>query len=107
MSGYSANSENYLIINLDKNSHISKLLQRIRDESHRFAVSYHTVLKVARQKQSILSEIPGIGNQTQRKLMKKYGSIDAIKKASPDELEKLIGKDKSIRLLDILLKQKT
>ena len=107
MSGYSANSENYLIINLDKNSHISKLLQRIRDESHRFAVSYHTVLKVARQNQSILSEIPGIGTQTQRKLMKKYGSINAIKKASPDELEKLIGKDKSIRLLDILLKQKT
>lgn len=99
LAGYSSTSENYLVINLDKNSHISKLLQRIRDESHRFAVSYHSILKVSKQKSSILNDIPGIGPKTQRKLLKKYGSINEIKKARPEEIEILIGKSKYLKLI--------
>lgn len=98
LNGYSSNSENYLLINLDKNSHISKLLQRIRDESHRFAVSYHSVLKLSKQKSSILSEIPGIGPVTQRKLLKKFGSLSGIKNTSPDKIIATIGKAKYNKL---------
>jgi excinuclease ABC subunit C len=95
LGGYSEYTENYALINLENNSHIIKLLQRIRDESHRFAVSYHSALKLAKQKSSVLSEIPGIGQATQRKLMKKFGSVSAIKSASQQDISNLIGVTKA------------
>lgn len=62
--GYRAGSEDsdgeFLIIKLPKDHHIVKLLQRLRDESHRFAVSYHSTLKRAAATKSILDEIPGV-----------------------------------------------
>jgi excinuclease ABC subunit C len=95
LGGYSEYTENYALINLENNSHIIKLLQRIRDESHRFAVSYHSTLKLAKQTSSVLSEIPGIGQATQRKLMKKFGSVSAIKSASQQDISNLIGVTKA------------
>jgi len=88
-------SENYLLINLPKSSAIIKLLQRIRDESHRFAVSYHTVLKRAKQTESILDGIPGIGAKTRTKLIRHFGSARGVARASNEEISKIIGKLKA------------
>lgn len=76
-------------------SDITKLFQRIRDESHRFAVSYHTVLKRAKQTTSSLEEIPGVGPATRKKLIRTFGSLRAIQSASFEQLESAIGKAKA------------
>lgn len=81
----------YAIINLPNSTHIIKLLQRIRDESHRFAVSYHTVLKRAKQTEGLLDGIPGIGPKTRRKLIKKFGSIRGVKAATEAEISSVVG----------------
>ncbi len=75
-----------------------KLFQRIRDESHRFAISYHTVLKRQRQTASTLEEIPGIGPATRRKLIKYFGSMRAISQAAPEELVKVVGEERAGRI---------
>lgn len=74
---------------------IVKLFQRIRDESHRFAVSYHTALKRQQQTKNQLEEIPGIGPKTRAKLLKKFGSIKKIFEASDEDLEVKIGRQKT------------
>ena len=74
---------------------IVKLFQRIRDESHRFAVSYHTALKRQQQTKNQLEEIPGVGPKTRAKLLRKFGSIKKIFEASSEELEAEIGKQKT------------
>jgi excinuclease ABC subunit C len=74
---------------------VVKLFQRIRDESHRFAVSYHTVLKRQKQTASSLEEIPGIGPMTRRKLIKTFGSLRAVKAATPEQIAEAIGKAKA------------
>lgn len=68
-----------------------KLLQRIRDESHRFAVSYHSVLKTKRQTASLLDDIPGIGPATKRKLIRQFGSVKGVIAASQEDLNKTVG----------------
>lgn len=72
-------------------SDLTKLFQRIRDESHRFAVSYHTVLKRQKQTSSALDEIPGIGPVTRKKLVRTFGSVRGIQAASRDELVEIVG----------------
>lgn len=91
----SQESDDFKLILLDKNSDIVKLLQRIRNESHRFAVSYHTVLKRKKQTASELEDIIGIGPATRKKLIKKFGSLRAVEKAEEDELIKVIGESKA------------
>ena len=74
---------------------IVKLFQRIRDESHRFAVSYHTALKRQQQTKNQLEEIPGIGPKTRQKLIRKFGSVTGVSRASLQELSIVIGEQKS------------
>jgi excinuclease ABC subunit C len=74
---------------------VVKLFQRIRDEAHRFAVSYHTVLKRATSTRSILDTIPGIGPVTRKALIKKFGSVSGIEKASQAELQNVVGRKKA------------
>ena len=76
-------------------SDVVKLFQRIRDESHRFAVSYHTVLKRQKQTASDLEEIPGIGPATRRKLIKTFGSLRGVKSATPEQIAEAIGESKA------------
>lgn len=95
LGGWVEQSDNFVIINLPKNSNVVKLLQRIRDEAHRFAVSYHTTLKRARQTSSDLEKIPGIGPKTRAKLIRKFGSLRAVKKASQADVADLIGDKKA------------
>jgi excinuclease ABC subunit C len=71
-------------IDIEHGSHLAKLIARIDDESHRFAVSYHTVLKRQKQTASDLEEIPGIGPATRKKLIRTFGSLRAVKSASKE-----------------------
>lgn len=83
-------------------SDVVKLFQRIRDESHRFAVSYHTVLKRQKQTASSLEDIPGIGPATRRKLIKTFGSLRGVKSAEHSEIVALIGKTKADAIMPYL-----
>lgn len=102
LNGKIFKTEQFTEISLSRNSHIVKLLQRLRDEAHRFAVSYHTKLKVNRQSSSILDEIPGVGPKTKTKLIKKFGSIRKIYSASENELAEIVGHKKAKILISVL-----
>ncbi len=95
MGGVMQETGEFMTVLLPKNSHIVKLLQRIRDESHRFAVSYHSVLKTKRQTASLLDDIPTIGPATRKKLLKTFGSVRGIMLARDWEIEKSIGQKKA------------
>ena len=92
----------FIRVLLPKSSHIVKLLQRIRDESHRFAVSYHSVLKAKRQTSSLLDDIPTIGPGTRKKLLKTFGSMRGLLQARQIEIEKLVGPSKAAILKQYL-----
>jgi excinuclease ABC subunit C len=94
LRAYVAETDEFLNILLPPDSHIVKLLQRIRDESHRFAVSYHSTLKRTRQTASLLDEIPGVGPTTRKKLHKAFGSFKAITEASSNDLASIVGNKK-------------
>ncbi|MDB5162809.1 MAG: putative excinuclease subunit domain protein [Candidatus Saccharibacteria bacterium] len=98
----SSHSKNLQGSTFSKYSDLTKLFQRIRDESHRFAVSYHTVLKRQKQTASILEEIPGIGPATRRMLIKKLGSLRAVEAASEAELAAVVGDKKAQTLVRFL-----
>lgn len=100
LGGFMTESEDFILVNLPHNTNLVKLLQRIRDESHRFAVSYHSVLKQKRQTASLLDEVPGIGPATRKKLLRTFGSVRGITQASHDELSAVLGNKKA----EILLK---
>jgi excinuclease ABC subunit C len=95
LEGYLTITDDFTLINLPNSTHIIKLLQRIRDESHRFAVSYHTALKRIKQTAGGLEEIPGIGSATRRKLTKAFGSLRAINEVPLDDIAKIVGKAKA------------
>lgn len=95
LDGYTTITEDFTLVNLPHSTHIIKLLQRIRDESHRFAVSYHTVLKRQKQTASSLEEIPTIGPVTRRKLQKQFGGVRGLQNASLDEIAAIVGPAKA------------
>lgn len=95
LNGFTEITDDFILINLPKTTHIVKLLQRIRDESHRFAVSYHTVLKRAKSNASALDDIPGIGPKTRSKLIRKFGSLRGLKGVTESEIADVIGKSKA------------
>ena len=80
-------------------NHVSpaiKLLQRVRDESHRFAVTYHRKLRKKRTLISVLDEIPGIGPERRKILLETLGSLQKVKKASVRELMQVNGISESL-----------
>lgn len=87
--------ETFTVITLPTRSHLIKLLQRIRDESHRFAVSYHTVLKRQRTTASLLDDIPGVGLATKKKLLRHFGSMRQVGFASEEDIAAIIGSKKA------------
>lgn len=77
---------NNVEIPIDTHSEGFKLITRIQDEAHRFAIEYHRSLRSKEQVHSVLDDIPGIGPSRRKALMKKYQSLDAIKEASVEDL---------------------
>ena len=86
---YIPNSKRPIII--PKNNKALHLLQQVRDESHRFAITYHRKLRSRNISASSLDDIPGIGKKRKIALLKEFGSIDNIKKASVEDLSKING----------------
>lgn len=102
LGGFMTESDDFILVNLPHNTNLVKLLQRIRDESHRFAVSYHSVLKNKRQTSSLLDEVPSIGPATRRKLLKTFGSMRGVMQAGDGELDKVVGEKKAAVLRQYL-----
>lgn len=76
---------------LSRRSHALMLLQRVRDEAHRFAITYHKSLRWKRTLASGLDQVPGIGPKKKQQLLKTFGSVKRIREASLDELMQLPG----------------
>ena len=77
-------------IAIDRNSEGFKLITRIQDEAHRFAIEYHRTLRSKAQVKSVLDEIPGVGPSRRKALMRRFKSIDEVKNA---DVETLAGMD--------------
>ena len=77
---------NNIEIPIDTNSEGFRLITRIQDEAHRFAIEYHRSLRSREQVHSILDDIPGIGERRRKALMRRFRSIEAIRDASEEEL---------------------
>ncbi len=87
---------------LERNSPVLHLVQMIRDEAHRFAVTFHRSRRDARTLTSELAEIPGVGPKTIEKLLKTFGSLTGVKAASEEELAAAIGKVAAAKLRSAL-----
>ena len=86
---FTPNSKRPIII--PKNNNALYLLQQVRDESHRFAITYHRKLRSKNISSSSLDDIVGVGKKRKVALLKEFGTIDNIKKASVEELSKIEG----------------
>jgi excinuclease ABC subunit C len=75
---------------LERHSPVLHLTQQIRDETHRFAVGFHRQRREARQTHTALLDIPGIGPRTSQRLLQRYGSVANLKKASAEELSRML-----------------
>lgn len=87
---------------LDRNSQALKLLQRIRDEAHRFGITFHRSLRSKSALQSALREIKGVGEQTEQRLLMHYGSVARIASADETELASLVGPVLASRIIQQL-----
>lgn len=85
---------------IDKKSPALKLIQQMRDEAHRFGLSFHRQLRSKSMIQSSLNQIDGIGKTTVTKLLKKYKSMTNMKEASKDDLVELIGAQRADILIE-------
>ncbi len=85
---------------LDRHSPVLHLIQQIRDETHRFAVSFHRQRRGAKQTRSALLEIPGIGPRTSQKLLQRYGSIANLQRASVDELNRMVNRKSAEKIVE-------
>lgn len=91
---------------IDRNSQALKLLQRIRDEAHRFGITFHRSLRSKGAVHSALREIKGVGGQTEQRLLMHFGSVVRIASASEEELARLVGPVLAARILHDLNEDK-
>ena len=78
---------------IDRNSSSLKVLQQIRDEAHRFGITFHRSLRSKSQIESALTRIKGVGEQTEKRLLIHYGSVPRIASASVEDLAAFLGKE--------------
>ena len=88
---------------LERHSPVLHLIQQIRDETHRFAVTFHRQRRGKRQTHSRLSDIPGVGPRTAQKLLQEFGSIANIQRAGVENLSKIISRKSAEKILAGLL----
>jgi len=89
-------------VRLPKTDPALRLVQRIRDEAHRFAVSYHRQRRAQRTLTTALRRVPGIGPKRAKKLLVRFGSLERIRKAPAEELEAAVGKVNAKALMEYL-----
>ena len=85
-------------IQLDRFSPVLRMVQMIRDEAHRFAVSFHRKRRDSRRLASELLEIPGVGEQTARKLLRSFGSLKRIRQSSLEDLKGVVNRPQAQRI---------
>ena len=86
---------------IDRNSPALKLLQHIRDEAHRFGITFHRKLRSKSQIESALRTIKGVGEKTEQRLLLRFGSVARIASASVDDIAELVGRS----LAEVILEQ--
>jgi excinuclease ABC subunit C len=84
---------------LDRHSPVLHLIQQIRDETHRFAVTFHRLRRGKRQTETALNEIPGVGPRTAQKLLREYGSVANLKRATVEQLSATITRRAAEKIL--------
>lgn len=87
---------------LDKNSITLKIIQQLRDEAHRFGITFHRNKRSSNMSASFLDEVKGIGEKSKEALLKRFGSVRKIKSAGREELEEVVGKKKAAILIAAL-----
>jgi excinuclease ABC subunit C len=92
---------------LDRHSPVLHLIQQIRDETHRFAVTFHRLRRGQRQTKSALENLPGIGEKTARRLLKEFGSVANVKRAGLDRLSEVIPRGRAEKVLEELAREET
>ena len=85
-------------VRLDKGSPILHLIQQIRDETHRFAVTFHRQRRSRRTLASELNDIPGVGARTAQKLLRQFGSVARVRRATVDELAGVVARSLAERV---------
>jgi excinuclease ABC subunit C len=93
-------------IYLDSHSQILRLIQMIRDETHRYAVTYHRKRRELRDFTSELSAIPGVGEKRKTRLLRQFGSIQKIATASIDELAPFVGRKTATEIVEHFARQR-
>lgn len=87
--------------NIEKDSNLFHFLERMQDEVHRFTINYHKDIRSKGALESVLDEVAGIGAKRRTELLKTFGSLDNIRKASKEELTKIIPE----KHIDLLIKK--
>ena len=92
---------------IDKNSETLHVIQRLRDEAHRFAITFHRKQRSKKQVHSALDEVPGIGPKTRTLLLKHFKSLKRIREASEQDLAEVVGPVKARTLIEALSQSPT
>ena len=87
---------------LERHSPVLHLIQQIRDETHRFAVTFHRLRRSKRQTETALEEIPGVGTRTAQKLLKEFGSVANLQRAGVEKLSRLVTRKNAEKILEHL-----
>src|SRR5882672_4068910 len=87
---------------LERHSPVLHLIQQIRDETHRFAVTFHRQRRGKRQTETALRDIPGVGARTAQKLLKEFGSVANVQRAGVEKLSQLVTRKSAEKILEHL-----
>jgi excinuclease ABC subunit C len=87
---------------LQRHSPVLHLIQQIRDETHRFAVTFHRLRRGKRQTETVLEEIPGVGARTAQRLLKEFGSVANLQRAGVEKLSRLVTRKNAEKILEHL-----
>jgi excinuclease ABC subunit C len=79
------------VVDLEDRNRSSLLLKKVRDEVHRFVITFHRKQRDKRLTESLLEKVPGIGRKRRLELLRHFGSIENIRKATPEEISKING----------------
>lgn len=89
-------------IKLDERSPVLKLIQQVRNEAHRFAITFHRQLRTKQGLRMALDEIPGIGTKRKEQLLNRFGSLENLRQASREQIQELLGSKTGEKLFAVL-----